>query len=240
MPEAPRALADNATADAGAVGSVVRRHLRAQEELRRRDADLDGDPHALPRTPATPPTSARTVACPNLAAPAPAAEEAVLWQPEQPPPTSTCAPMGQDGRIASSSLAFLPVATAPAPTPSDAQQVQPKQRMPLANSGVDDVAQLERLIRLIMANVNKETNSSMSRAAREARAQLQLVGIGDGSSGWEHVDLGQPLLPAHLSRRLESERAARARPGFFGWLFGAGEGEEEDERKHLILGSLTI
>ncbi|KAJ1623731.1 hypothetical protein T492DRAFT_289250 [Pavlovales sp. CCMP2436] len=105
----------------------------------------------------------------------------------------------------------------------------------------NDVARLEQLIQAIMANERLAVaeNGSVSRAASEARAQLQLVGIGGASASWAPVDLGQPLLPPLLSRRLDSERAAgRARPGLFARLFGYGDETEElswaDDRSAAI------
>lgn len=213
-----------------------------QEQLRRRQTDLDEQACASPCTPPTPPTSARGLGSP-LDAPAAAAAGA----PHQPPPAAppalhappvACSLMGHESGAFPSS-AFLPVAVSSAPL-ADAHSIRPERasasephRAAAAAGADDDVARLERLIQVIMSNVNKEANASMAQAASEARAQLQLVGMGGASAGWVPIDLGQPILPARLSRRLESERAARERPGFFARLFGADDSFDADDRRPL-------
>jgi hypothetical protein len=101
-------------------------------------------------------------------------------------------------------------------------------RVPAGTASDDDVARLERLLTVIMSKHNDALSEtgSLSRAAEQARTQLELVGIGSDA-----VEPDQPpMLPPHLGRKLAGERAAmRPRTGWFASLLGFGEESDDDE-----------
>lgn len=207
--------------------------------------DASGHARAPPHAPPTPATSVRALGSP-WHAPAAAEAEAEPLAPASPARPAREPAVRQAG-ASGEPHASLPAAATATPPRAGALSARPEPAGAPAAEGAEEVERLERLIAVIMSHVNSEGQGvSMSRAAAEARAQLQLVGSGGASrSGWAPVRLVQPLdatLPPHLSKKLESERAAHERSGFFGWLFGDDssnddddyeEEEEEDERDGL-------
>jgi hypothetical protein len=189
---------------AGVVLSIIEARMAAaaREEQAEEQAQLPGH-DSSPGHAQTPPTMIRFTS-PR----APAADEAGV--------AGSGTPLFHDSVIAHTSLhhARPPDSLSGLEAPPSAADPAGASDAPPASSGqaraaeATDIARLEQLIQAIMTNERLAVaeSGSVSRAAREARAQLQLVG-----TGWAAVDLGQPLLPP------------RVRPGFFARLFGFGD-----------------